>query len=166
MHMRTWNNKLYFSAMPGRTKYARPTYEVSEWLSEMQANDIHTVVCLAPERDIQAESSAYAGWRQARGQDPAGFKLIDFPIVDFGIPEQDRIPAFRALARDLADRVEQGEKVYIHCGAGIGRTGTLAVAILMALGYEYKKAYDEIYAAGSHPETPAQRQFLESRAGM
>jgi protein-tyrosine phosphatase len=49
----------------------------------------------------------------------------------------------------------------IHCGAGIGRTGTLAACVLLALGEPLAKAEQAVSAAGSHPETTAQRALVE-----
>ena len=34
----------------------------------------------------------------------------------------------------ITDRLEQGEGVVMHCAAGQGRAGTMAVCVLMALG--------------------------------
>ncbi|MEX2443140.1 MAG: hypothetical protein WD492_06030 [Alkalispirochaeta sp.] len=59
------------------------------------------------------------------------------------------------------NRVVDRKVDLVHCGAGVGRTGTFADAVLMSLGYTYNDAYEEINAAGSHPEMPAQREFLQ-----
>jgi protein-tyrosine phosphatase len=64
------------------------------------------------------------------------------------------------MASDIADRLKAGGRVLIHCGAGIGRTGTLATCVLLALGDAYATAAWVVADAGSHPETAAQRELV------
>jgi predicted protein tyrosine phosphatase len=177
MNMRTWKEKLFLDAMPGRKKLGRPQGDFSSWLREMQANRIHTVVCLAPEEQIAGENPEYAQWRCAQLGEPAEtasttagapsaapagqFELIDIPVDDFQAPDPFVAARFWNAARRIADRIDNGERVFIHCGAGIGRTGMFAVAVLVQQGYDYDEAYREINAVGSYPEVPAQREFLQ-----
>ena len=58
-----------------------------------------------------------------------------------------------------------GRRVLIHCGAGIGRTGTLAVCVLVALGQTRAEAEAVVRAAGSQPETPEQHALVGWWAG-
>ena len=81
----------------------------------------------------------------------------------FGVPDDDA--AFWQFADDLAALLKNGDAILMHCGAGIGRTGTMATAVLMALGVTRDAALRAVQAAGSHPETPSQRRLLESRDG-
>ena len=68
--------------------------------------------------------------------------------------------AFWALANRVAKRLTAGDRMVIHCGAGIGRTGMLAVCVLLALGEPPARAEQAVSAAGSHPETEAQRALV------
>ncbi len=158
MHMRSWNDKLYLDAMPGRKKRGRPQGDFPGWLEEMRENRIRTVVCLAPQEQVAAESPEYADWLARHGE--TDVEVIRLPIDDFSVPVPFQVPVFWNQAARVATKVESGERVFVHCGAGFGRTGMFAVAVLMKLGYEYDEAIAEIKAVGSYPETPEQREFV------
>ena len=75
------------------------------------------------------------------------------------------LATFWQFADDLAASLKKGDAILMHCGAGIGRTGTMATAVLMALGTAREAALRAVQAAGSHPETPSQRLLLSSQHG-
>ncbi|CAE7228326.1 unnamed protein product [Symbiodinium natans] len=54
------------------------------------------------------------------------------------------------------------QNVLLHCNAGIGRTGTGAVAILRSLGTDPEAAANWVADAGSGAETPGQKAFLQA----
>ena len=161
--MRTWNEKLYLDAMPGRKRLNRPRGDFGLWLQEMAENRIKTVVCLAPEEQIAAESPEYAQWRghQTGGSGSKQFELINIPVDDYHAPEPFAAARFWKAAGEIAERIQAGERVFVHCAAGIGRTGMFAVAVLMQQGSSYEDAYRAINAVGSYPEVPAQKEFLK-----
>ena len=162
--MRTWNDKLYLDAMPGRTKLGRPKGDFDGWLREMRQYHIGTVVCLAPEEQIAAESPEYAEWL-ARHESPeserSAVEVIRLPIDDFSVPVPFQTPTFWKNAETVAAKIQAGNRVFVHCGAGFGRTGMFAVAVLMQMGYVYEDAIAEIESVGSYPETKAQREFVQ-----
>jgi predicted protein tyrosine phosphatase len=173
--MRTWNDGLFLDAMPGRKKKGRPQGDFAEWEREMKEHAIGTIVCLAPDEQIADESPEYMEWlarheRSHSAKTAAAAassaatdvqRIIRLPIDDFSVPVTFQVPVFWKRAEEVAASISAGERVFIHCGAGIGRTGMFAVAVLMKLGYSYDEAYAEIRAVGSYPETPAQDAFLE-----
>ena len=85
-------------------------------------------------------------------------------VKDYGVP-QDR-EAFLEKARSVADGLRGGERVLVHCGAGVGRTGVFATCVLMALGLPRGEAERRVREAGSGPETEEQRMFLEWAEGL
>lgn len=57
-----------------------------------------------------------------------GMRLVRLPVRDGQIPSTAKIEEF------LAATQEQGAKVFVHCGAGVGRTGAMVGAYLVANG--------------------------------
>lgn len=68
------------------------------------------------------------------------------------------------MVLEMGKRIRQGGTVLLHCAAGVGRTGTAAVCILLTLGLPLHEAYGLVRSAGSGPETPEQRRFVEDFA--
>ena len=72
----------------------------------------------------------------------------------------------RSLLQRLRSLVDAGETLLVHCGAGIGRAGTVAACILMALGVGRDEALRTVAAhrpmAG--PEAGAQRDAVDDFA--
>lgn len=145
---------LYLDGMPGRT---RPLECV--W-GELRRERIDLIVCLADLAEVRAKSLAYSVAIQAKTV-PCAHRVLAIP--DWGVP-RDR-QAFWALAMEVAARLRAGERVLVHCGAGIGRTGAFAISVLLALGEPRPGAQQAVQAAGSHPETPAQQALLAWCAG-
>jgi protein-tyrosine phosphatase len=161
VRMRNWNERLYLRAMPGRPEIGSTCNTVAEWLAEMDGQGIRTVVCLAPDKQIESVSPEYAEWRQKqKALSPSPYELIDLPIEDFGIPEVFQRKRFWEVARDIARRIDKEEKLFVHCSAGRGRTGMFAVAVLCQMGCSLEEAYEEINKIESAPETPQQHRFL------
>lgn len=64
---------------------------------------------------------------------------INEPIEDMSITTDDRI---RELCERIVIRIRNGDKVFIHCTGGHGRTGTVAAVVLYML---YKLSIQQIY---------------------
>ncbi len=87
-------------------------------------------------------------------------QFINFPILDFNTPKNER--EFLALAEELASKVEAGKRVVIHCRMGIGRSSTLAAAIMIKLGYEGAGVFEVIgkYRKLKVPDTEEQKNWI------
>ena len=89
-----------------------------------------------------------------------GVHFIWFPIPDRGVPAS--MPAALGLLKNIAEALEQGKNVAVHCRQGIGRSGLIAAGVLMASGIGVEKAIEVVGAARGEtvPETPAQLQWI------
>ena len=141
--------RLWLAAMPGRGEPVERTW------ADLRREDVRVIVCLAEREELCAKSPAYAAALETHAVPCA---VESFPVADFGVPD-DR-EAFWALAAGLGRRLTEGERAMIHCGAGVGRTGMLAACVLLALGEPLAAAERAVAAAGSHPETAAQRALV------
>jgi hypothetical protein len=157
--------------------------ETERILTTLLELGVNTFVCLQAEVNINTPEHA---WRAQHGLRPyikdaqkilskahetgnpkITQQKIDFlhlPIIDGNVTTDS---AMNRLVEDCIERVLKGEKLYIHCWGGHGRTGTL-VAIMLGRLYNlpyttalrYTQAFHDsrIYPQGVRsPQTPVQR---------
>lgn len=90
-----------------------------------------------------------------------GLEFLRFPIVDHSTPTD--ADAAVEFARGLLERLEAGKAVIVHCFAGIGRSGMMAVATMYLAGFEIDEACKRLSEARGLriPETHRQLEWLE-----
>lgn len=100
----------------------RPPYDGEELRRELftlRRQGVGGLVCLAempPRREVVEEE---------------GLEFLHLPVVDFAPPTLEQV---RQMA-GFVDRVTRaGQAVAVHCGAGLGRTGTMLACYLVHLG--------------------------------
>ncbi len=103
------------------------------------------------------------------GYTPLTGRHLAHGIVDFGIPT---VQGMRRALDDIAAALDGGGAVYLHCRAGIGRTGTVAACWLVEQGFEPAEALallrrkfgvmEKSRFFSQTPETEAQRAFVIS----
>jgi predicted protein tyrosine phosphatase len=142
-------------AMPGRT---------GEWeadLDGLAASGLDVLISLTPADEIAKEAPEYA---QAIDANTLPWLRWSLPTPDFGVT-RDR-QKFVQEVQNAAKALREGRRIVIQCGAGIGRSGTFATAVLMALGLSQDDANARVEAAGAHPESWAQQELLDWFAVM
>lgn len=118
-----------------------------------------TVVCLVEAFELVDRYPDYLDWLHANRNGAA----VWFPIHDLHAPAAE---AAEELLDEMVRRLEMGEHLLMHCAAGIGRTGTMAVCLLMRLGVPRDEALAHVAAhrpmAG--PEVGAQLELVDALA--
>jgi len=150
--MRNWNKRLFLGPLP------RSEAEIDDLLNDLEQNKMSWIVTLLSDEEMQEKSPEFARWRAAQGS----YDTRQLPIPDRSVPEtRSEIELFWDTVLDVGELIEENEqRVYLHCAAGIGRTGTFAVAVLQGLGFTLEEALTEIRACGSEPETKEQHAML------
>ena len=72
-----------------------------------------------------------------------GLEVLHLPVRDFTAPTQEQLHEFVAAVAEAHDR---GEAVGVHCGAGLGRTGTFLSAYFVAQGMTADEAIAHVRA--------------------
>jgi protein-tyrosine phosphatase len=62
------------------------------------------------------------------GIEALGMKLVRIPMRDGQAPTDEQVQKFLTVMKNADGRV------YVHCGAGVGRTGTMAASYLVLTG--------------------------------
>ncbi len=124
-------------------------------LDRLRAQGVTTVLSMLP-----AAEAAELG--VATEQDlctARGIEFLSHPIPDFGLPDP---AAFTALINDLTTRLRAHQHIAVHCRAGIGRSGMVAAAMLVALGEQPDVARQIVSVARgvSIPDTVEQGRFI------
>ena len=86
---------------------------------------------------------------------------LHMPIVDFSVPSTDFESVWPRHCENMIGRVENGERIVLHCRGGLGRTGTVAAWLLVEMGYQPSEAIGVIRKARPHAiETYEQEQYV------
>lgn len=88
----------------------------------------------------------------------SGINLILFPIKDEMIPENKE--KFNEIIEILLSEITAGKNILIHCKHGKGRTGLMAAAILIKMGYSKDEALEILKK--SKPTKSAQHKIQQN----
>jgi atypical dual specificity phosphatase len=70
-----------------------------------------------------------------------GLTSLELPVSDFSTPTPEQLDAGIAA---IDEALANGQRVAVHCGAGLGRTGTLLACYLVAQGSTAQAAIQRV----------------------
>lgn len=76
-----------------------------------------------------------------------GMAWYHFPVIDYGVPAAHQAEDWERLAASLHLLLDRGERVLIHCLAGIGRSGMAAMRLLVERGLSPADALTQVRKA-------------------
>jgi protein-tyrosine phosphatase len=152
---------LFWIPGPWRGKLAIVTRpRGGDWLADeafgWKQAGLDTIVSLLEAHEIEEFGLSL----EAQAAAEAGVEFVSFPIPDQGIP--DSLEAAQALLSELTEKLENGMDVAIHCRQSIGRSGLLAVSLLVSSGATLQSALNTASAVRNRkiPETAVQLNWL------
>ena len=108
-----------------------------------------------------------------------GTEHVRFPVPDCGVPHDTRPVALLLdrIIRNASDATGSGDKTYIHCWGGVGRTGTIVACLYawllkgkgLSADEMYRRAMEQLQDSFSRcpksryrtsPENQLQRDFV------
>lgn len=113
-------------------------------IADLRQEGFRLIVNLCAENNADSKPGKYYG-----------IKTLHIPIIDNTPPKMDQVMAFLNAVRDSSNI-----PTYIHCEAGIGRTGTMCACYRIAIqGWTAADAIAEAKQFGL--AMPSQEEFIE-----
>ena len=120
---------------------------IARWMDFMQAQGIERVVCLLPPRQLRPCGQLLETYAGRFG--PANVAWA--PVEDFTLIELPTLTG--TVLPFLAEAERHGQRAVVHCSAGIGRTGhVLAAWLVAARGMANAEAIAAVRATGRNPQ--------------
>jgi len=138
----------------------RPARPFRDGVAALAERGVSTIICLLADHEIPLELTA--------AYEISALEILRFQIPDFQRPAS--AGALSILLEDLLLRLRRGETLYLHCLAGIGRTGTVLACLLKAAGaagdaVELVRAIYDPRAVETEEQQRFARAFVPTRSG-
>ena len=146
-----WRGRLAIAARPRGGDWLKD--EVRGW-REAGADVVVSLL-----EDSEADQLNLEDERDAVESNAMSF--LSYPIPDRGTPASTRDAL--SLMTQIADQLDAGKNVIVHCRQGIGRSGLIAAGVLMTSGAGSNAALRAVSDARgiTVPETLEQRRWVE-----
>jgi len=150
------SGRLALGFAPGRSAGRWKARDLEKDLGSLrQDHGISRLVCLVEDHELESLGIPHLFTRA----ESEGIRALHVPLPDGGTPKDPE--AMEALVASILGWLAEGEGVFLHCWAGLGRTGTVAAACLIARGYNPSEAVDLVRKVRPGAvETHRQENFL------
>ena len=129
------------------------------------AQDLHAIQAWGASTVLSlVESAEFArlgvlDFAQAMARTPLVW--LHIPITDMGTPGPSALAAWQQQAPTLNAALARGDRVLVHCAAGLGRTGMVVAKLLALQGLSADEAIAQVRSARPGTiETEAQAQWV------
>ena len=138
----------------------RPPRPFRDGVAVLAERGVSTIACLLADHEMPAELTA--------AYETSALEVLRFQIPDFGRPAN--ADALSVFLDDLLLRLRRRETIYLHCFAGIGRTGTVLACLLKTAGaagdpVELVRAIYDPRALETEEQQRFARAFVPTRSG-
>ena len=151
-------NNVFWIGETGLAIVMRPRSDVwlRDDLSGLKRAGIHTLVSTLEAWEARELGLAEEG---ALAED-LGLHFLAYPIRDRTTPSHKE--EFNRFVHNLAKRLQNGEKIGVHCRGCIGRSTVVTASTLVNLGWPAEQALKaiEIARGCSVPDTEEQREWI------
>jgi protein-tyrosine phosphatase len=147
--------EIALSRMPGSVT------RIEEDVAEIVALNCACVLTLAP----QEELIRHGADRLSSLLVDEGIEWLHFPIDDYATPLPSQDQAWSELSERLHHHLNNNLTILIHCYAGIGRSGMIALRLLVEQGVNPEEALTQIRnVRPGAVEQPAQYEWAIANA--
>lgn len=128
---------LIFTPCPGTKETS-----IHAALAGLKAAGADALITVMPESEL-AESHANDIGMHCQALGMAWFHL---PVADDAAPDADFESRWTSSKADIKRRLDEGQRIAIHCKGGSGRTGLIAASLLVAQGLPLEAATLQVQA--------------------
>jgi protein-tyrosine phosphatase len=142
--------EIALSRMPGSLT------RLEEDVAEIVALNCACVLTLAPHEEL----IRHGAHRLSSLLMNEGIEWHHFPIVDYATPLPSQERAWSDLSERLHDHLNNNRTILVHCYAGVGRSGMVALRLLVEQGANPEEALKQIrQVRPGAVECPAQYEW-------
>ena len=76
-----------------------------------------------------------------------GMKWRHLPIRDMSLPGKDFNDLWPEVGQEIMSTLQAGQRIFLHCKGGLGRTGTVAACLLIESGMAAEEAIVQVRLA-------------------
>ena len=89
-------------------------------------------------------------------------EFISYPVADRKCPDSER--SFLELVARICNSLSDGQKIAVHCRMGIGRSGIVSAAVLIATGHKTSAVFDRLSNVRglNVPDTKEQEDWIQN----